>query len=427
MKIHLDYHREGLIIEVPDDLLAGVVEAPSESAPEPSVPIVTSALQAPIGTPPLSELARGRDSACVVIPDVTRPMPNRLTLPPVLQELEAAGLARDSVLILIATGLHRSNSEAEVVEMIGSEIAESYRVESHVASDPEGHVRLGVTSTGVPVLVDRRCVQADLKILTGLVEPHLMAGFSGGRKLVCPGLCAEETIREFHSARLLEHPASRNLRLKGNLTHRTSTEAARMVGTDFTLNVVLNSRRELVAAFAGDLEGAFDAAVRTARAVTTVPIEAPADIVIVTGGGYPLDATWYQTIKGLTAALPAVRSGGTIIAAAALREGVGGADFRRLIEETANLEGFMEQICTGGFRRNDQWMLEHFAHVARKAEVLLVSDGLSREEQEKLFVTPVDSVEEGIARAIERKGEKPRILVMPRGPYVLPVPREQGD
>ena len=421
MRVHLDYHREGLTVSVPDRNLSNVIKPPSEPVPDSPTEVVREALQRPLGTEPLRTLASGRRSACVVIPDVTRPMPTRLVLPLVLHELERAGIARERLLILIATGLHRPNEGAELEEMVGPDVAKNYRFENHVAQDTKGHVLLGHTATGVPALVDRRYVESDLKVLLGLVEPHFMAGYSGGRKLVCPGTCAAETICAFHSPGLIEHPRSANCVLDGNPTHETSTEVAQRAGVDFTFNVVLDADRRLVAAFAGDLEQAFRAAAARAHQVTTAPIETPADIVIVAGGGYPLDTTWYQAIKGLVAALPAVQEGGTIILAAGLREGIGSSDFANLIAETKDLEAFMRRVREPGFFRNDQWELEKFVQVARQARIFLYSDGLPRDVQQRLFVTPVGSVEEGIARALDLHGDGAEILVMPHGPYVLPV------
>ena len=421
MKIRLDYHRAGLTVEVPDRNLSDVIKPPIEPVSDNPTEVVREALQSPLGTAPLRTLARERRSACVVIPDVTRPMPTRLVLPLVLGELERAGIAREHLLILIATGLHRPNEGAELDEMVGRDVAKNYHIENHVAQDTNGHVLLGHTATGVPALVDRRYVESDFKVLLGLVEPHFMAGYSGGRKLICPGICAAQTIGAFHSPDLIEHPRSANCVLDGNPTHETSTEVAQRAGVDFILNVVLDADRRLVAAFAGDLEQAFRAAAARAHQVTTAPIKAPADIVIVTGGGYPLDTTWYQTIKGLVATLPAIRKDGTIILAAGLREGVGSNDFANLIAETEDLEAFMRRIREPGFFRNDQWELEKFVQVARQARIFLYSDGLPRDVQQSLFVTPVGSVEEGIARALDLHGEGTGILVMPHGPYVLPI------
>lgn len=420
MKIQLDYHREGLTIDVPDSNLAGIVERPAGRVVDDPVKILAQAFQSPLGAPPLSELARGRSSVCIVIPDGTRPMPNRLVLPPVLEALHLAGIPPEAVTILIATGLHRPNTPAELEEMAGPEILNRTRILNHAARDEANHRFLGTTSTGVPIHADRRYCEAELKIILGLVEPHFMAGFSGGRKLICPGICAEQTIRRFHSPELIEHPRSANCVIEHNPTHRTSAEAARLTGADFSVNVVLDSQRRIVGAFAGDLERAFDAAALRALEEVTVPIAEPADILVVTGGGYPLDATWYQSIKGLVAAMSGVKPGGVIIMATGLSEGAGSADFTRLLEETRDLDSFMRQIRTPGFYRDEQWQLEKFVHAARHARILLYSNGLAREIQQGFFVEPVESVEAGLALALNALDSRASILVMPHGPYLLP-------
>ena len=459
MKIHLDYHRDGLDVDVPERNLAGIIARPEGREAGDEGELLARALGAPMGAAPLAQLARGRRSACVVIPDSTRPLPNRLVLPPVLEALEQGGIARTAILILVATGLHRPNTPAELEEMVGPEIfgrcrivdhekwepetRESqpssavpqpiqltgkipvlqgcYRIANHVARDAASHVALGVTSTGVPIHADRRYCESELKIVLGLVEPHFMAGFSGGRKLICPGICAEETIRRFHSPELIEHPRSANLVIEENPTHRTSTEAARLAGVDFSVNVVIDAQRRIVGAFAGDVEAAFEAAAACAAGRMTVPIAEPADILVVTGGGYPLDATWYQSIKGLVAAIPGVKRGGTILMATGLSEGVGTADFARLLDETCDLEAFMRQIREPGFYRDEQWQLEKFVLAARHARILLYSDALPREVQRGFFVEPVESVEAGLAMALEAHGPEASVLVMPHGPYLLPA------
>jgi nickel-dependent lactate racemase len=421
MRVKLDYHRDGLEADLPEARLAGVVEAPAPRELPPARDILLGALRAPLGVPALRELARGRRSACVLIPDVTRPMPNAVVLPEVLGAIEQGGVPRDRVLILIATGLHRPNLGRELQEMVGPDIVRGWRIENHDARDAAAHADLGATSTGVPAAIDRRYLEAELKVALGLVEPHFMAGFSGGRKLVCPGIAAERTIFAFHGAPLIAHPRSTNLELDGNPVHATATEVARRAGVDFTLNVVLDSRRRIAAAAAGEMEAAFRAATRMAAELTTCRVPAPADIVLASAGGHPLDTTWYQAIKGVVAAARAVRQGGTILLAAGLREGIGSPDFRRLIAETADLESFLSRIEEPGWFRPEQWELQEHALAARRARVMLYSDGMPLDEQRKLHVTPVPSVEEGLCAALADHGPSARILVMPHGPYVLPV------
>ena len=410
-----------MAIEVPDANLLGVVE---ERLPEPSADtaaLVREAFNRPAGSAPLAELAREAHTACVVIPDVTRPVPLRLVLPELLAELEAGGLERGHILLLIATGLHRSNEGAELNEMLGAQLVNACRIGNHRALDTDAHVNLGTTRNGAPALVDARLVEADLRITVGLTEPHFMAGFSGGRKLVCPGVCAEETIRWFHGYEILSAPETRNLNLARNPVHEMSTEIAEMAGIHFSLNVVMDSKKTVRSAHAGALGPAFDAACAAAKELVTVDIPRPADIVVVTGGGYPLDATWYQSIKGLVAAEGAVREGGIIIQATGLSEGVGSADFADLYAHTDSIEAFLKSLREPGFYRREQWQLQLFARVARKARVMVCSHNVPAAMSSQWFVEPVPSVEEGIERALADLGADASILLMPHGPYVIPV------
>jgi lactate racemase len=233
MRVRLDYGRTGLEVELPDERVVGPLGI---RAAEPVANVdarVRELLAAPIGTPPLAELARGRKSACILICDITRPVPNSVLLPPILETIEAAGIPRDRILILIATGLHRPNEGDELVELVGPEIAANYRVENHHGKVLAEHTYLGTTAKGVPVWIDSRYIEADLKITTGLIEPHLMAGYSGGRKLICPGIAALETVKVWHGPDFLEHPKADCGFLEGNPVHEENTRIGRMAGCDF--------------------------------------------------------------------------------------------------------------------------------------------------------------------------------------------------
>jgi len=244
MRVHLEYGRTGLEVELPDRNVVGRLQyRPAEPLADPDA-AVRRALTQPTGAPPLRELARGRRNACVAICDVTRPVPNRVLLPPILETLEAAGIPRSGILILVATGVHRPNLGDELVEMVGPSVARNYRIENHHGRELGEHTYLGQTRRGVPVWIDSRYVQADLKITTGLIEPHFMAGFSGGRKLICPGLAALETVKVWHGPDFLEHPNARNGCLDGNPVHEENTAVARMAGCNFIVNVVIGEGRK---------------------------------------------------------------------------------------------------------------------------------------------------------------------------------------
>ncbi len=299
--------------------------------------------------------------------DITRPVPNELILRPVLETLEQAGIARDQITILIATGLHRPNEGEELVEIVGADIAANYRIENHHGQVRGEHTYLGDSPRGVPIWIDSRYVQADLKITVGLIEPHLMAGYSGGRKLICPGIAAIETVQAWHSPRFLEHPRADCGMLDGNPVHEENTWIGRRAGCDFIVNVVLDDHRRPLKFVAGDMEAAFLEGVAFVRNVVTDSVPQPVDIVVTSSAGYPLDTTFYQSIKGMTGALPIVKTGGTIIIAASLTEGIGSPQFQQLFRENTDLESFVQRIQGDDYFVMDQWQLEELAKVRRRA------------------------------------------------------------
>jgi len=419
MRVRLEYGRNGLEAELPD---RNVVKCLGYQAQEPLADpagAIRDVLANPIGTPPLAELTRGRTSACVVTSDVTRPVPNAVLLPPILHTLEESGISRDRILILVATGLHRPNLGDELAEMVGREIMEGYRIENHHGQNLDEHAHLGESPRGVPLWIDRRYVDADLKITTGLIEPHFMAGFSGGRKLVCPGLAGLDTVRVWHSPKFLEHPNARNGVLDGNPVHEENTWIARRAGCDFIVNTVIDERRQILSVVAGDMEAAFLEGVGFVRKLVRDTVPEPVDVVVTSSAGYPLDTTYYQSVKGMVAALEIVKPGGTIILAASMSEGIGSAEFQSLFDENATLDGFMDRILHTDYFVMDQWQLEELAKVLRKARVKVVTDGLAPETLSRLFVEPAPSVEAAVADALVEHGADARIAVIPKGPYVL--------
>jgi len=418
MDVRLDYGRSGLLVRVPDTLAVSLLE-PHKGVPldDPSAAI-ERALADPVVSAPLSDLARGRRNAAVVISDKTRPVPYGILLPPILRTLEAAGLRPDHIEILVATGLHRPNTRDELCEMTSPAIVDRYRIRNHVARNADEHVHLGRTLRGTEVWIDGGFVAADLKIVTGLIEPHLMAGYSGGRKAVVPGLAGVDTMRTVHGAAMLEADIGPGI-LAGNPFHEDLLDIVRRVGVDFMVDVAIDRARRITGVFAGDIEAAHAAGVRAVEREVRVDLDRAADIVVTSAAGYPLDATYYQSIKGLVAALNIVRRGGTIILAAALTEGVGSADFQELLRDAQGNEAFMARITQPGFFRIDQWMVQHLCQVLRKAQVTLVTDGLPRQAIPALLVEPAASVEDALGAAVARHGAGAHVAVVPQGPYVL--------
>lgn len=419
MHLTLDYGRTGLPVTLPDDRVIGplaIRDVPLLAYPQFAI---ENAIAQPIGTKPLAELARNKKDACVVICDITRPVPNQLILPPILATLEAAGIPRERILILIATGLHRPNEGTELIEMVGPDIAANYRIENHRGTALDEHTYLGTTDAGVPAWIDTRYLQADLKITTGLIEPHLMAGYSGGRKVICPGLAALETVKIWHGPKFLEHPNADAGIVAGNPVHEENTRIALMAGCDFIVNVCLDGERRITWVGAGDMIQAWEAGVQFVEQVVKAPVRERVDIVVTSCAGYPLDTTWYQAVKGLTGALPIVKKGGTIIMAASLCDGLGGKEFQRLLAENPDLAEFKRKILGGDYFVLDQWQLEEFVKVIEHCKVKIVSD-LPADVLRPCHVEPVATVEQAVADSLAEYGPASKIAVIPKGPYVLP-------
>ena len=419
MRVRLEYGRTGLDVELPDRNVVKCLEyKPADPLPDPARAVRRSLAQ-PTGTPPLAELARGRKDACVVICDITRPVPNQTLLEPILSTLEESGIPRQKTTILVATGLHRPNLGDELIEMLGSEIAASYRIENHHGQEQSQHTYLGESPRGVPIWIDTRYVEADLKITTGLIEPHFMAGFSGGRKLICPGLVALDTVKVWHSPRFLEHANARAGVLDDNPVHEENTWIAERAGCDFIVNTVIDDRRRILAVVAGHMQAAFEEGVRFVRGLVTDTVPEPVDIVVISSAGYPLDTTFYQTVKGMVAALDIIKPGGTVILAAGMAHGIGSPEFQSLYEDNASPAAFMDRILNTDHFVTDQWQLEEQAKVLRKAKVKVVTDGLDAKTLSRLFVEPAPTVEAAVADCLTEYGPHATIAVIPKGPYVI--------
>lgn len=425
MKIPLAFGKSGLILELPDTspvTVLGMAGAPpiADVGRE-----LRNQLERPIGSPPLSALCRGKTTACVVVSDITRPVPNALLLAPILETLEVSGISRERTTILVANGLHRPSTAQEREEIIGRHILERYHVFDHDAR-AEGEQRfLGKTGRGTPVLINKTYCDAQLKITTGFIEPHLMAGFSGGRKLVAPGCAGETTIKALHSPFFLEHPACREGSIEGNPLHHELLEIARMAGHDFAVNVTLDRQRRLTGLFAGDPVQAHSEGVAFARRAVRAPLKTPADIVITTSAGYPLDLTYYQAIKGMTAALSAVRPGGVLIVAAECAEGLGSPEFAAMARAHSSAEEFTSMVLSSPVVI-DQWQLEACARAVRHTSVILVSPRIAHDHAGKLFVDAVSSMEEALQMAFSRAGAGARVAVIPDGPYTLVELESEG-
>jgi len=413
------YGHGTVAVEIPDENLAGVLETAASVPLADANKAVWQAISQPTASPSLAEIAKGRDSACIVISDITRPVPNQVILPPILETLEQAGISRDEITILIATGIHRPNEGKELEEMVGHSIMASYRIVNHFSQNPETHTHLGETRKGTPVYIDKTYLAADLKIITGLIEPHLMAGYSGGRKAICPGLASIETMKVMHGPELMEHPKSAVGILDGNPFHMEATEIALMAGVDFSLNVAIDKQRQITGVFAGDLVESHLTGAKFVEKNAKVTLSEPVDAVVVSSAGYPLDTTFYQAIKGLLTAVEIVKQGGSILLVAACSEGIGSKPFTDLLFKTDDLTAFVQGLYNPANFVIDQWQLEELAKVARKADIYFYTDGIPYQQRSKLFVHPLKNPQEGIEELLIRYGEDVQIAAIPEGPYVL--------
>ena len=418
------YGREGIRIRMP----AGVEPALIGKRPLPTYPdpkaAVEHALSNPVGSAPFEALARGKKTACILICDITRPVPNHLFLRPLIERLQSAGIALADIVILVATGLHRPNEGEELAEVVGDPwVMANVRVENHFARDSAAHVDLGFTSVRrTPVKLDRRFVEADIRIATGLVEPHFMAGYSGGRKVIAPGVAHEDTIRTFHSARFMEDPAAAQCNLAGNPLHEEQLEIVRMLGDVYALNTVIDDKRALSHVNCGEVIASHLEAVAFVADSTRVPIGRKFSTVVTSSAVHPLDKTYYQTVKGMVTPLDILEPGGTLIVASACSEGFGSGAFRaaqkRLVE--LGTDAFLATLLPKSLADVDEWQTEMQLKPMRVGRVQLYTTGLTGDDVALTGVEPVASAGAAVVAALAYAND-PALAVIPEGPYVVPV------
>lgn len=416
MKTHFAFGKDGIDVTVPDSFKCQVVRSRSASALLDVVGSLDGALDHPIGCEALAVLAAGKKSAAISVCDITRPAPNRLTLPPLLRRLHRAGIPVEGVTILIATGLHRQATDKEIETILGPDIANAYRVVSHDARAFEQHRSLGVTGRGTPVYIDERFVAADLHITLGFVEQHLMLGFSGGRKLVAPGLAAQETIKVIHSPKFMREPLATEGSIIGNPLHVELLEIAAMARHDFILDVTLTQERQISGVFAGHPVKAHAAAVEFLEATSLEELSQPADAVITSAAGYPLDLTFYQTVKGITAAEHIVRPGGKILILGECAEGIGSPEFARKLDGFSGHASYLDEIRETPVVV-DQWQLEKLALTGLNHELFFYTPGASRARLGSLGARAFDDLDEAVASMLDGLPAGARVALVPEGPY----------
>lgn len=422
MKTRFAFGKSGIEVSIPDGIGSHVAHTRSAPALTDIAAALNNALDHPIGCPPLAELAAGKRTAAISVCDITRPAPNSVTLPPLLARLHGAGIPVEGITILIATGLHRAATRAEHDTILGSEIAAQYRVVSHDARDLAAHRSLGSTRRGTPVYIDERFMAADLHITLGFVEQHLMLGFSGGRKLVAPGLAAQETIKVIHSPRFMREPLATEGSIQNNPLHDELVEIAAMARHDFMLDVTLTRERQVSGVFAGNPIQAHAEAVRFLETTSLAPIPALADAVITSAAGYPLDLTFYQTVKGLTAAQHILKPGGRMLVLGECAEGIGSHEFARMVAGYQGHKPFLDEIRDAPRVEVDQWQLERLALVGQKHELFFYTPGVSAKQLGSLAPRAFGNLDQAIAALRDGLAPDALIVLVPDGPYTYARP-----
>jgi nickel-dependent lactate racemase len=420
MRVELPFGREVVALEAPE---SARVLRPAQANPLPDQRgAIQEALREPPSGPALNHIVRAGQTVALVISDITRPVPNRLLLGPLLEELAAAGVRDRDVKIVNGTGLHRTNTPEELVEMLGPEIFSRYRIVQHAARDVATLVEVG-RSRGVPVELCRDYVEADVRIVTGFVEPHLFAGYSGGAKGIMPGVAGANIVMSNHGAPNLAHRSARWCVTDGNPVFEEMQQITELCPPQFLLNVTLDNQRHLTGVFAGEPAAAHKAAVQHAARQYQVSLPHPYDIVVVTNMGYPADTTLYQSVKGISVAAEAVRDGGAILLVAGCEEGIGSGDYEEGLRAADSPQALLDRILHTEEPRYDQWQIQCQAMVQSRARVFLHSR-LTAEKTRAAHVEYSADPSETLRDLVEQSraaGRDGSVLIMPHGQLTVPV------
>lgn len=419
MKVRLAYGRDGLEVELPDERTTVIEPTYVPGLPDAEGAIMT-ALRNPLGAPPLRQIVKPEHKVAVSVCDITRPMPSKTLLPLMLGELRH--VPPENIIILIATGTHRTNTREELVEMLGKDVVNNYAVLNHNGFDEDSLESIGSTASGIEVRLNRRWVESDIRIATGFVEPHFFAGFSGGPKMVAPGLAGFSTIMRLHDAAMIGHPNARFAVTVGNPIHDAIREIAGMSSVDFSVDVTINRDQRITSVYAGELSAVHKAACAVAQRLAMQRVQTAFDVVLTTNSGYPLDQNLYQAVKGMSAAAQVIRDGGTIICAAECSEGIPKhGQYREILASGDSPAELLEMIQQPGYERHDQWQAQIQAQIQLRADVFLKSEYLTPQQVREAHLKPVETIEDTIAEC----GADASICVLPEGPQTIPYISER--
>ena len=419
-QVQLAYGKTGLPVNVPDSAI--VVEPRHLPALADDKAAVLAAMRNPQGTPPLKSMVGKDDTVAIVISDITRPTPNHKLVPWIMEELDH--VPRENFVIINGLGTHRANTQEELTGMLGWDIVNTVRIENHDAFDDAKLVRVGRNSYGSEVYFNKTYVEAKFKIVTGFIEPHFFAGFSGGPKGINPGVAGIKTILDFHNAEMIGHPLSTWGVIEGNILQDAATQNCLMAKPDFMLNVTLNGEKQITGVVAGDVIAAHREGCKFVKETAMYAVDEPFDIVLTTNSGYPLDQNLYQTVKGMSAAAQIVKQGGAIISASECSDGVPDhGNYAKILKMRDTAGELLEMICDPEFCLFDQWQVQVQAMVQLKADCYLFST-LDPQIVKNAKFTPIDCVEATLQQLCQKIGPQVRVAVLPLGPLTIPYVRE---
>lgn len=419
MRVKLAYGKNGLPLDLADDWNVTVVEPKFVPAVPDPAKALRQALRAPIGAPSLASLVSPSARVGIIFNDITRPTPDHMMIPAILAEL--AHVPRENITLFNALGTHRPNTEAELRSMLGDRLVDTCRIVQNNAFDPATQVHLGVSSRGHDIWLNRELMSCDVKILTGFIEPHFFAGFSGAGKAIMPGMAGQQTVLGNHDAGMIGHPQATWGITWGNPIWEEVREVALRAEPTFLLNVALNKAKEITAVFAGDLDAAHAAGCAFVKEMAMAPVERPFEVVVTTNSGYPLDLNLYQAVKGMSAAAQVVQEGGAIIVAADCWDGIPDHGlYGQLLREADSPQALLDTIRSPGFLKQDQWQAQIQAQIQLKADVYVRTDNLTDEQIEAALLRPSHNIEETISSLLARYGADARICVLPEGPQTIP-------
>lgn len=417
MKVQLAYGQGYLPVEFPEERTT-VIQPSHIPGLKDERRAVLEAVENPISSRPLREWIKSGDHVCILFTDITRATPNDRLIPWLLDYL--ADIPRDKITLINQLGTHRPNTPSELEQMLTPAVTRNYRVLNHEPENRAALVQFGVTRSGAPALLNRHFVEADVRLVTGFIEPHFFAGFSGGPKGIMPGVAGLETVVSNHGAKNIGDPNSTFGVTNGNPIWEEMRDMALRAGPSFLLNVSLNEQRQITGVFAGDLIAAHKAGCEFVRKSAMQKFDAPFDIVVTTNSGYPLDLNLYQAVKGMSAGARVIKPGGTLIIACECREGVpAGSSFDELLRSASSSEEILSLLASPGFERPEQWQAQIQAIIQRNANVLLYSS-LSDDVVRGAHLTPCGDIAGTVNGLVRQNGNGARIAVLPQGPLTIP-------